>query len=127
MADRVLFYDSSACQIRKLAGGRLSTFSGPRQLLKVSFTKRGCTRLTWLPGRRFRWPVLVVDRAAHAIRVVDSQGHTSTLVGRLNQDGLIKGPLPAGLSAPVDVVVHGKDLLISSDKLPNLILVQGVL
>ena len=71
--------------------------------------------------------LLVADRDAHAIRLVDNQGHTSTLVGRLNQAGLVVGPLPAGLLSPVDVIVNGKDLLISTDKLPNLIRVQGVL
>ena len=81
------------------------------------------TQIRVLPDDR----LLVVDRDAHAVRLVDTQGRTSTLVGRLNQAGLIPGPLPAGLSAPIDVVVNGKDLLISSDKLRNLILAKGAL
>ena len=81
------------------------------------------TQIRVLPDDR----LLVVDRDAHAVRLVDTQGRTSTLVGRLNQAGLIPGPLPAGLSAPIDVVVNGKDLLISSDKLRNWILAKGAL
>jgi hypothetical protein len=80
-------------------------------------------RIRVLPDDR----LLVVDRDAHAVRLVDQQGQVSTLVGRLNQAGLITGPLPAGLSEPLDLIVNGKELLISTSKSPYLISVKGAI
>ena len=107
---------------RRVAGSRTTGATGVDGTGDaVSFAFISAARV--LPDDR----LLVADRDAHAIRIVDAQGRVSTLVGRLNQPGLITGPLPAGLSAPVDVLPSGKDLLITSDKLLNLIRVTNVL
>lgn len=76
-----------------------------------------------LPDNR----LIVIDKGAHAIRMLTDAGVVTTVVGKLNQKNLALGPLPAGLDTPVDAYPSGHDLFITTASSRNLLQAKGAL
>ena len=76
-----------------------------------------------LPDNR----LLVIDRDAHAVRLLGDDGKVTTVVGQLNTPLTSFGPLPAGLNAPVDAFAVGKDVYITTQTSRNLLLAKSAL
>lgn len=76
-----------------------------------------------LPDNR----LLIVDQGAHAIRLLTDDGKVVTIVGKLNVQGQVTGPLPASLDSPLDAYAVGRDVYISTKTSRNLLLASKVL
>jgi hypothetical protein len=102
-------------QLRRVAG---SSASGPVGVDGAGDAARFAliASIRVLPDDR----LLIVDQAAHAVRILGDDGKVDTLVGRLNQPGKMTGPLPAALDNPVDAFPVGRDLYIATTTSRNL-------
>jgi hypothetical protein len=108
-------------QLRRIAG--LSTSGGGIDGIGdgVSFALIGSLRV--LPDNR----LLVVDQAAHAVRLAGDDGKVATIVGQLNQSGNATNSLPGRLDTPLDAYAIGKNIYISTLSSRNLLLASDVL
>jgi hypothetical protein len=108
-------------QLRRIAG--LSTSGRGIDGIgnAVSFALIGSLRV--LPDNR----LLVVDQAAHAVRLASDDGKVATIVGQLNQSGNAFGSLPGGLDTPLDAYAIGKNVYISTQASRKLLLASEVL
>jgi serine/threonine protein kinase, bacterial len=56
----------------------------------------------------------VTDRGNHTVRKVSPQGVVSTVIGRAGVPDLVLGALPAGLSFPAGIALHGGRLYVNT-------------
>jgi len=110
-----------AGQLRRIAGVSTSGSGIDGIGNAVSFALISSLRV--LPDNR----LLVVDQAAHAVRLASDDGKVATIVGQLNQSVNAFGSLPGGLDTPLDAYAIGKNVYISTQTSRNLLLASEVL
>ena len=108
-------------QLKRIAG--LSTSGGGVDGVGDTASFGLISSMRVLPDNR----LLVVDRGAHAVRLLSDDGKVTTIVGKLNTPATIIGALPAGLDSPVDAFAVGKDVYITTQTSRNLLRASGVL
>ena len=108
-------------QLRRIAG--LSTSCGGIDGIGNAVSFALISSLRVLPDNR----LLVVDQAAHAVRLASDDGKVATIVGQLNQSVNAFGSLPGGLDTPLDAYAIGKNVYISTQTSRNLLLASEVL
>ena len=108
-------------QLRRIAG--VSTSGGGLDGSGDAASFALISSLRVLPDKR----LLVVDQAAHAVRLASDDGKVTTIVGRLNQPGNVTGSLPGGLDTPLDAYAIGKNVYIATQSSRKLLVASEVL